>query len=756
MPASAPVSTRPSRWWCAAILASTAWGGDVILQAPLTTQVPCMGPVAPGTRFTATITVPAGAPADLGVGLYAGDRHGHWYQCTLPGVLAPGVHAIDLPFDEAPFVGEPALGAWSATTRATMVQAGLFFWAGQGGGTVLKVDGPRLVPAKATVPTSHALTGLAPSGDRIATGRRWTLAVQPWPLPANPFDSDVFTLDAVIIQPDGTTLRVPGFYQEPMGRRDRGDREIIAATGAGGFAVRFRPRLPGVHKVRLEARWQDGTTLAADAPPFTAEGKPWDGYVRVDAGDPRFLSRDGAFVWPLGPNLRSANDARSQECLQTRITPDRGSFTSDAYLARLAAHGVNAVEVWMCSWNLAFEWRADWPPFHGQGRYAQEHAWRLDQLLDRCEELGVGVILVFDNHGKGTTRCDVEWMNNPYNKECGGRLTDVNHLFTDAWAKAGQAKLRRYLVARYGDHPALMMWKLWSEISLLTSPPEELKAWHQQAAAHLHAIDPYRHPVTTHWHQDFTLVDRAIARLPELDVVAIDAYHDPPAPPGRPPTRSLVDLLTASLYAPERPDPKSGWLRNLSGLGTLGKPLLVTEFGGQNMACAPPQMEAEHASGPWAGLVLVYAGAPMLWWFEWLDQGGRFAPYRAVSRFIAGEDLRGKEANSVLLAAASPAGPLWCRAWARPGHLLGYVMDVVWGGAGGPGADHQAARVVVGNALAAGPVQVEWWNADTGDRIDTIDIQHPGGQLVLNPPAFRRHCAFKLRRTAPAQVPAAQ
>ena len=51
----------------------------------------------------------------------------------------------------------------------------------------------------------------------------------------------------------------------------------------------------------------------------------------------------------------------------------------------------------------------------------------------------------------------------------------------------------------------------------------------------------------------------------------------------------------------------------------------------------------------------------MLWWWEWVDQGDRWKPFRALKGFVAGEDLRGKDANTWPLEAAAPAGRLWSR-----------------------------------------------------------------------------------------------
>jgi hypothetical protein len=176
--------------------------------------------------------------------------------------------------------------------------------------------------------------------------------------------------------------------------------------------------------------------------------------------------------------------------------------------------------------------------------------------------------------------------------------------------------------------------------------------------------------------------------------------------------------------------------------------VLVTEFGGSTGGTSRPRMAVEHAIGPWAGLVSGHAGAPMLWWFEWIDQEDRFGVYGAVNRFIAGEDLRGPEAKCVALTASGP-GALWCRAWSRPGRMLGYLLDQAWSMGGGE-RDMASVSVGISSTARPGSMTVEWWDADHGTLISRDVIMHPGGPLDLHPPAFRRHLAFKLVRMADA------
>ncbi|MBA2480309.1 MAG: hypothetical protein H0V44_06585 [Planctomycetes bacterium] len=721
---------------------------DVVLRAPLTTVVPITGTVSEGDKdIVASVTIPPDAPSDLGVAAWVTDRHGRWYQTARPGTLTPGAHELRFSLAEGDAVQpQNHAGHWNPAESAKTVRGGILFWSASGSRAGIKVEGLRAIraiPKESTAPRLCDLrldTPRADGGIDAATGSRWSLSARPQPFPKNPYDRGEFSLDLVVSTPDGHEQRIPGFFIQPMRGSDRGDREELLPDGAAAFSVRYRPRTPGIHRLRLEGRWakrgaSTERTLAITLPPLTASGAAWDDYARVDAKDPRFFSADGSLVWPIGPNLRSVWDLRSKQYLDTRVTPDRGTLAYHAYLARLAANGVNAIEVWMCSWNLALEWRGDWPGYFGQGRFSEENAWRLDRILDDAWAHGIRVNLVVNNHGQGSDRTDKEWNNNPYNQELGGKLTAPLQLFTDPRALEGQERLRTYMVARYADHPAILGWKLWSEINLTagSQDQEALRSWHEKAAARWHELDVYDHGCTTHWAGDFRAVSQPIAVLPGIDYLCIDAYHGPAAEGGG---MILADLLARS----------TGEGR-ANGLSRYNKPVLVTEYGGNWSACPPPQLIAENSCGGWAALVTGHAGAPMLWWFEWLDQGDRFGPYQAIARFIAGEDLRHPQARAVALTATSPAGDLWSRAWMRPGRMLGYVMDRQWGTSGMNAAVHERAALATIAQIAAGRIVIEWWNADDGTALPPVSVDHPGGTLTLQPPPFTRHIAFKMYRT---------
>src|SRR4051812_16526251 len=183
---------------------------DVVLRAPLSTAVACAQPYhGPGRRLVARVVVPDDAPADLGIGAYVVDRFSRWYQSARPEPLAPGAHDLEVDLDERLLCSQPVRATWDPTVAGEMETAGLFFWSASASRARIVVESLRLVDGDAARPAVAALADLAVDGAdadgvlHAIAGRRWTLSLLPRPFPANAYDPDGFTLDAVVTAPDG-------------------------------------------------------------------------------------------------------------------------------------------------------------------------------------------------------------------------------------------------------------------------------------------------------------------------------------------------------------------------------------------------------------------------------------------------------------------------------------------------------------------------------------------------------------------------
>ena len=745
-------------WWLPVMTATQ----EVQLQAPLTTLVRLVGDV-PRSAFVlrATIHVPADAPTDLGVGAYVADRHGRWFQRLRLEALVPGESTMvnfAMGPDE-PLLAQPFPAAWNMAAAAQASRAGLFFWSVSHQRAKIRVD-DLIAEAQEVTTALPRLTGLTLPGMnngviQAQTGARYEFSVNPQPFPFNPFDPGEFSLEVTFTAPDGREQRIAGFASEVMTLRDRGDVEAASATGPMRFLVRWRPQIPGTWSARMEAHWRDRDPLVVTLPPLMVSGESHDDIVRVDAGDPRFFSVEGRWFWPIGLNLHSTYDTRSRDRLGTVLTPERGTLAYADRFRRLAAAGCNATEVWMSAWNMALEWNENWPGYSGVGRFNQGNAAKLDAVLDAAQVNGLRINLVLNNHGQAAPDYDREWKDHPWNQANGGLLAEPYALFTDPRSLTGQANLRRYMVARYADHPAILGWKLWSEINLTAVGESQrdgfrnsgklsaevssrqrlatLVSWHEGASAHLHTIDTYRHPVTTHWSGDYRVPNPEVCALSGIDYLCIDAYHHSD---GEFVGSTIIDLIWNGVTDPRR------------GLGQFKKPVLVTEFGGSSQGTTNKMLAAELASTPWAAAMSGNAGMPFMWWFEWIDQGEHWQPFGAICRFLAGEDLRGTDARPAVLSASGERGPWWARSWVRSGKMLGYVANHRWTGEGNDSELHKGVLVRIGAQVAPGPCRVEWWDANQGIVLSVQTVDHPGGALDLAAPAFLHHIAFKMQRAA--------
>src|SRR5258708_38547826 len=89
------VDMRLAMLGMAAALAGPLAAEEVELRSPLTTVVRIAEAVdAPDKVIETTLVVPTGAPGDLGVGAFAVDQHGRWYQRVQAQALTPGRHQL--------------------------------------------------------------------------------------------------------------------------------------------------------------------------------------------------------------------------------------------------------------------------------------------------------------------------------------------------------------------------------------------------------------------------------------------------------------------------------------------------------------------------------------------------------------------------------------------------------------------------------------------------------------------------------------
>lgn len=730
---------------------STTQSKPISLTAPLTTIIYADKPFdvdANSIRFACEI--PKNVPKDLGLGVFLADDDGNWFMRMVSDDLVPGRNNIEIPIDvNDHWQSTPEHYEWNNYHLQLVRKFGVYFWSQEHNNTSINIYNISCVnktvqkEQDALHIVNLQLQNVNESGKAHGfCGERWEMHFQLNKLPKNPYSTAQLQSD-LHVQSQHGQFTIPGFFKEPQELVDGGDSERSIPNGPNVICHRFRPRQAGQYQLSLEVNCES-ETINVTLPDLIVTGDDWDDYVRNSQKDSRFFSigkNNDTFYWPVGINLRSVNDALSKSALKTIYTPARGSLSYAAYFNRLERAGVNAIEIWMSSWNLAFEWIDDWPGYHGINGYHAAHTQQLDAILDAAYQHNIRVILSFRNHGQACTIRILQgnWHLNPMNTKNGGFISDAKQYFTHEQALRLQKDYHRYLCARYADHPSIMFWKLWSEVDLTAEGFPDyhqrrrsnatIRDWHADMSKHLQDLDIYDHPVATHWSTDYKLADPEIIKLATMDVGCLDAYHWDSL------FRKsyLYNKLTNSMIHPRQ------------GLNHLMKPIVVTEFGGSPFAAKPKKLLAEHRSGPWIGLVSGHGMSPFLWWYEWVDQNNYWQPYRAVQAFIQGEDLRGDKSRTVALSNSSET-EVWTRAWVKPGCLLGYCLDKQWSHSGGNGKLHGNLQITFGEQIRAGSFSIEWWDASQGLIIKKHTLKHDGGRLTISAPDFRKHLALKCKR----------
>ncbi|HSV72965.1 MAG TPA: hypothetical protein VLH79_04330 [Chthonomonadales bacterium] len=415
----------------------------------------------------------------------------------------------------------------------------------------------------------------------------------------NPFDPDQIAVDADVRGPGGRRWSVPGFFKVPMrletldspeptrrtGRPEFAGFERLAVAGRPGFRVRFTPRVPGVYRVTVRVQNRGRVARAAPIVLTAGPARTRDGFLGISRRSPRhFAFPDGRPFIPVGLNV----------CWAGGPSP---LAAYEAWFRGLGAAGGNWARLWLAFNEKGLEWMPAPTPkpgtgtFLGLGRYAQDNAWRLDQVVRLARENGLFLMLCFGTYGEFTVGGffgEGSWVSNPYNAANGGPCARPEDFWTDPKARSLYKRRLRYLVARWGHAPNLFAWQFWNEIP----PTPAQERWNSEMAAHLKGIDPYGHLVSTTFGSD------AVWRCPNIDFTMTHMYGQ----------------------AGNTADFTERIVRETRALRAHPKPYLLAEFGidwqGPCSRWDPRGTGVNLHNGAWAALLAGGAGTAMNWWWD--------------------------------------------------------------------------------------------------------------------------------------------
>lgn len=285
----------------------------------------------------------------------------------------------------------------------------------------------------------------------------------------DPFDYTTTDVRVQIVQPDGSSVSLPAFYD-----------------GGSTWRVRHTPLAPGPYRIAV-VTLNGQPVSAANLQPTAwnvTDPATGPGFVRVDPANPRrFITDSGRRYFPVGENVAWDTSNR------TNVT---------AIFSRMGAARENWSRVWMDHWDSK---NLDWPKVGTFGNLSLTVAQKWDAIITAAEQAGIRFQMTLHHHGQYSTTTDSNWGQNPYNLANGGFLTSATAFFTNTTARALTKRKLRYAVARWGYSPAILAWELFNEVQFTDAAQSGqwnlVAAWHDEMAQFLRAQDSYQHLITT-------------------------------------------------------------------------------------------------------------------------------------------------------------------------------------------------------------------------------------------------------------------
>jgi len=698
-------------------------------------------------RVVYHVYVPADAPGNIKTLLFLKDKDGLWFQHFCEESLRPGVwNTVSVEVGPlSPYLrpsGHHRL--WSSVAARRMNQIGVKFFCEEEFRGALYLDQVVAYRRQAGHPPLRVLN-LHENALRVGRYEKFEVTFDLNRSVTNPFDPEQVRIDAVFTDPGGKPIVVPAFYYQNFVRRLKNDREELVPVGAGAWKVRFAPVALGRHSYRLKIQHHpdrpghgEPEALTTGPRAFECVASESRGFVRVSKKDPLYFEfSNGQWFYPIGHNIHSPSDDTTravniQKAIGADILPNHGTFTYDALFAKMAAAGENFAEVWMCSWWLGIEWLADWKHYHGLTHYNLQHAWKLDHTVALAEKHDMYLHLVIDNHGKCSTWTDPEWEDNPYNQLNGGFLAGPEEFFRNPIAKRIYRKKLRYIVGRWGYSTRIAGFELWSEVDLVGDSwsfhASDVRAapkvqWHDEMTKYLDQLDPWHHPLTTHFSTSYGRIKPTLVTLGGIDYIVCDAYRGSSKP--------ITTYVVATAAAGNE----------------YGKPIMVTEYGGSPFGSKIPNLRSDLHAGLWATYMTHTAGTPLLWWHQFIDADKLYWNFKALAAYHAGEDRRGKGYARGVVAFPANQGDLAALALQNANSAYLWVYSTTAALAmPKPGSAPVYKGVSVRlKGLQPGPYRVEVWDTYKGGCVATLKVAAKTTYLTIPLPEFRTDCALKVK-----------
>lgn len=418
-----------------------------------------------------------------------------------------------------------------------------------------------------TIVAGAQIVSVTPSSDQGIMYKRTDIKVVLKGEWQNPTRQEEARLDMLILAPSGKTLVLPAFYVSGE------------SGGESIWEARFTPQETGTYRYSF-LYTQPGLESVSETGVLAVSGS--DGHGLLHTNDNWTLRYDdGTPFRGIGENICWESRANDDSKFFKGLHEQHDRFNYPVMLPKFAENGGNFIRVWMCGWNFPIDKKKHFNNIRysdSEGPINESAVKRLDETVEMCERLGIGIMLCM---GPGEVR------------------TDENFFVSDD-ARAAHRNRLRYIVARWGYSPAIAMWEFFNEVDNIQFrnrnhpiPHEAITSWHAHMAKYLKAIDPYRHIVTTSIsHRDV----EGMNDVPDLDINQKHIYNN-----------TIVIPETITRYEAEH-----------------GKPYIIGEFGyewdwSKNFDDFADGMDMDFRRGLWYGLFSPTPVTPMSWWWEYFD-----------------------------------------------------------------------------------------------------------------------------------------
>jgi len=511
----------------------------------------------------------------------------------------------------------------------------------------------------------------------------------------NPYDLRQVSLDGVFTAPDGTQMKVPGFWD-----------------GVQAWRVRFTPDQEGVWHYQLVVQESRGASL------------PYEGQFTVAASDLHGWLQAGNWVNP---------DYSGHYLVYQDGTPFYGVGHGDALNILWDGFNVNTGVGLFDAMKQAGENYVVWWPLYSNSPitssyddYSSASMNVIDMVVADAQKKGVFLIFTIWDHPE--LRDDTHpWGDGNWDRNGFHLLGDINSFFTSDEAWAWQENFYRYIIARWGHSPAIGMWQTVSEING-TNAYDQTDPWHQKVNDYFVANDPYRHPTTASmsgdvdWPEGFQVMD-----APQVHVYDF----------------SNGDLQADAVKAA---DILAHWTGLMWQAGD--KPNWVGEFGTPGDTYYP---ELFHNS-IWAALGSGAAMTPAEWnsggaWGEMTD--AMLADIKRLSQFVSDLPLAQWNPSPIQINSSDPAvrgwgvagndgGLFWVQDYSLEGKSITEVRSDM--------TVRKGVQVAV-EGLAGGTYTIAPYDTWQGTYLEAFEVTCTAGRACTIPlPDFKSDMAFKIER----------